>query len=524
MSNKYTLLVEADLDQKGSFDTIQKSLGDLGTKLELEIKKVKVSLDQGAKEALRSQIEKAIGVIKVEATANVTEVTKGAGGAAAGKGKPTGTGESVSPGNVYSQEAARARIAEIQSGALGKFSGVKIKEELQGITSATIKYTNAMDYAVVETFKLAKGTDQLEWTMSTYSDNQEKRFNQEQQRIKQETQGIKAIAEAQKRLEEVRSNVARAASVGQNTAAGGMIDTSKMVELQGAARQYETIINQIQAKGNIIGPDDNQRLQVARVELDKINKELSDMVSRSELVSDKLAEAQKSIDRAKSAVVGKSGMNQQVKDTVAAQDELAVSRGKVEAAAKSGLKVSDQELEALNKQVIATNNATNALIGQGKSANGWSKEMGVAIKRSIEWAGAMTLLYGSLRQVQQGIQFIRDLNKELTNVQIVTGTSSQGAEQLSLQYNKLAKQLGATTIEVAKGSLEWARQGKSAEESSVLITNSMMMSKLAAMDSADATSRLTSIMNGFQLKASDMVGVLDELVALDNAYATSVGK
>lgn len=160
----------------------------------------------------------------------------------------------------------------------------------------------------------------------------------------------------------------------------------------------------------------------------------------------------------------------------------------------------------------------------GKNALSWGQSINTAITRTIQWTIATTALFASLHALQNGIQYIIDLNKAMTSIAIVTGSSQEEIKQLSREYNDLAKEIGATTLEVAEGSLEWVRQGKNAEETAMLLKNSMMMSKLAALDSAQATEYMTSIMNGFNLSAEDMASVLDKLVALDNSYATSVGE
>lgn len=142
----------------------------------------------------------------------------------------------------------------------------------------------------------------------------------------------------------------------------------------------------------------------------------------------------------------------------------------------------------------------------------WSEGMRNAIKQTIEYATSIGLVYGALSQLKQGIQYLSDLDKEMTNIQIVTGSTDEEMANLSMRYNDLAKNLGATTIEVAKGSLEWRRQGKTAEEAGELVKGSMMMSKLANMESAQATEYLTSILNGFKLEAGETEDVISKLV------------
>jgi TP901 family phage tail tape measure protein len=147
-----------------------------------------------------------------------------------------------------------------------------------------------------------------------------------------------------------------------------------------------------------------------------------------------------------------------------------------------------------------------------------------AIKKVAIWALGTTAIYGTLRQLREGSEYVRELNKVLTDTQIVTGFSEQKVNALGEGYNRLAKQLGATTLEVAQGALEWQRQGKSVEDTTALIQNSMVMSKLANMSSAEATEYLTSIMNGFGMSVKEVTVSIDKMVAVDNESATSVSE
>jgi hypothetical protein len=72
-----------------------------------------------------------------------------------------------------------------------------------------------------------------------------------------------------------------------------------------------------------------------------------------------------------------------------------------------------------------------------------------------QWALSTGIVYGTLDQIRRGMEYIVDLNKEMTNIQIVTGMSSAQIDALAASYTDLAKEFGVTTLEVAKGSLEW---------------------------------------------------------------------
>lgn len=171
-----------------------------------------------------------------------------------------------------------------------------------------------------------------------------------------------------------------------------------------------------------------------------------------------------------------------------------------------------QVLKTITSETQRTTGASNTFIGG----------MERAIRTTTQYALSLGLIYGAVNQLREGLRYIIDLNKEMTNIQLVSGSSDAEIANLAKGYNTLAKEMGATTLEVAKGSVEFIRQGKTAEETAILIRSSMMMSKLGNMEASDATEKLTSIMNGFKIEAEDTVGIVDRLVGLDNSFATSI--
>ena len=189
-----------------------------------------------------------------------------------------------------------------------------------------------------------------------------------------------------------------------------------------------------------------------------------------------------------------------------------------------------QTIQETGKFKVAEDGATesvkksNTYVSQAvKEQRNLATEMSAVIRRTLESAATLGLMYGALNQLRQGVQYIKDLDKELTNVQVVTGMSQESVENLATGYNNLAQEMGVTTLEVAKGSLEWLRQGKTAEQASELVKSSMVLSKLGNLDAAQSTEYLTSVMNGFKLEAKDSMGVIDKIIGLDNSFASSAG-
>ena len=144
-----------------------------------------------------------------------------------------------------------------------------------------------------------------------------------------------------------------------------------------------------------------------------------------------------------------------------------------------------------------------------------------AVGKMALWAIAGTILFGTLRKIGDGIQYVKDLNKEMTNIAMITGDTIPQTDALAASYHNLAMELASTTLEIAKGAEVWLRQGKSAADTLALTAASIQMSKLAMTDSASAASYLTAILNGFQMQASDVTGVMNKMLALSNSTKTS---
>lgn len=233
-------------------------------------------------------------------------------------------------------------------------------------------------------------------------------------------------------------------------------------------------------------------------ELEAKDKERSDKkIAQAQLYADKFLERSKTLEQ-----------TPQVRQAVGVAQQIK-------------LETDPTKIAELNRQLTVL----DAGIRQsGHSAWSWGEQMKVAAQRAMEWASVTTVLYAAFNQVKEGIQYIKDLDKEMTNIQIATGLTSQQTNQLSKEYNQMAKELSVSTLEVARGATTWLKQGKSVEEANILIRDTTMLAKLGMVDTAEASEYLTSTLNGFQLEAKDATGIIDKLVAVDNAAATSVSE
>lgn len=146
-----------------------------------------------------------------------------------------------------------------------------------------------------------------------------------------------------------------------------------------------------------------------------------------------------------------------------------------------------------------------------------------ATMRVIDFGLASKLLNSIPRSITQVAQTITQLEKAMTNLRVVADLNREEAENLMLTYNKLGKQLGATTQEIAEAANDWLRQGYDVAEVNKLIESSTQLAKLGMISQSEATTALTSALKGFKLEASEAASVVDKLTKVDQVAAVSAG-
>ena len=174
-------------------------------------------------------------------------------------------------------------------------------------------------------------------------------------------------------------------------------------------------------------------------------------------------------------------------------------------------KMCSADIKNISSQVESADRATLTNLGKqfgavqkkaeavGKTGRSLVDELKNDIAKIGMWLGGGTVVFGAIHQIKSMISTVSELNKEIVDLQMATGGTVESTEKLLEQYNVLGKEIGATTVEVANSSEEWLRQGKSIEDTKTLTKDSMILSKLAKIDSAKATEYLTSAMKGFNI-------------------------
>ena len=144
-------------------------------------------------------------------------------------------------------------------------------------------------------------------------------------------------------------------------------------------------------------------------------------------------------------------------------------------------------------------------------------------KTFTQWITVSGIVMSAVQTFRSMIQTVSELDKSLVDLQMATGDTHAQAQQLLSTYIQMGKQLGATGTEVADAASSWLKQGKSIADTNTLIKDSIMLSKLGSIESADATKYLTTITKTYGIAANDTLTVVDKLSKVDLESATDVG-
>jgi TP901 family phage tail tape measure protein len=140
------------------------------------------------------------------------------------------------------------------------------------------------------------------------------------------------------------------------------------------------------------------------------------------------------------------------------------------------------------------------------------------------FASVTTVFYAAVHEVQKAVSMMNDLDKSMTNIQMITGKTRNEVQGLVGDYNDLATELHTTTKEMMSGAEEFLRAGKSVEETQNLLKASTIGAAISGQTNSETSEQLIAISNGFKLNTNDakeLMGVIDKLSAVDNSSSTS---
>lgn len=180
-------------------------------------------------------------------------------------------------------------------------------------------------------------------------------------------------------------------------------------------------------------------------------------------------------------------------------------------------------LNTVKSSMEQANTETKQLVNSLKETNNGGFFSGIS-----NFLGKIGVFYG-VQQVVQEItdqfkkagEYTLDLDKRITNVQIVTGRTKDEAIAVTNQFKELGAQLHTTNAEMMAGSEEMLRAGYSNEDTKKMMEQAVIGAKISGQTTEQVSQQLITMKNAFNMSADSMSHVVDIFSKLDNTSSSS---
>ena len=173
--------------------------------------------------------------------------------------------------------------------------------------------------------------------------------------------------------------------------------------------------------------------------------------------------------------------------------------------------------------------AFNSLVGRlGKidtglqSVSKTTDKLFNTIGNTVRWGIVASGFQSILNSAHQAVQYMKDLDKSLTNIRMVTDYSKEDMREFALYANEAAKSLGSTTTAYTNAALIFAQQGFNLEDSTKLGEYSIKLANVTGQDTATTSNQLTSYMNAYGTDLESIGLSLDKWAEVANVSAADV--
>lgn len=183
------------------------------------------------------------------------------------------------------------------------------------------------------------------------------------------------------------------------------------------------------------------------------------------------------------------------------KQELVESSG---AAEKGAVAINDtgKAADSANSKIQGTAEELKNVAEAGERLN--------SIKTAIQqWFGFHEIVNLVKNTVRNAITHIRELDKAMTEIAVVTEMTQANLWGQIDAYSALAREYGVSTVGVYQVSQLYYQQGLATNEVMELTNETLKMAKVSGLDYADATDYMTVALRGFKLEMSEAANIAD---------------
>lgn len=167
-------------------------------------------------------------------------------------------------------------------------------------------------------------------------------------------------------------------------------------------------------------------------------------------------------------------------------------------------------------------NSTLTANAQLKQTNQLLASAKESLANTVRWKISSSIVNSITSAVQNSFNYIKALDTSLNDIRIVTGKSADDMSNFAVQANNAAKALGQTTTAYTKASLIYYQQGLGDQQVKALADTTMKVANITGQAADQVSEEITSVMNGYQISADKVQGIMDKLAAVAATTASDL--
>lgn len=159
---------------------------------------------------------------------------------------------------------------------------------------------------------------------------------------------------------------------------------------------------------------------------------------------------------------------------------------------------------------------------QLKQTNSLLDSMATTMANTVKWGVASSVMNSFTGAVQKAYGYVKDLDRSLNDIRIVTGQSADEMAKFAVQANNAAKQLGQTTTTYTDAALIYYQQGLQGEEVRTRTETTLKAANVTGQTGAEVSEQLTAVWNGYKVSAEETELYVDKLAAVAASTAADL--
>ena len=199
---------------------------------------------------------------------------------------------------------------------------------------------------------------------------------------------------------------------------------------------------------------------------------------------------------------------------------------------EASLKASGQSLSSLTSGLLRAGTAgeqaflsTYSAIAQSniqlKKSNTLLSQFALTMKNTAKWQLSSSILHGLISGFDSAINYAKDLNTSLNNIQIVTGQSTDQMAEFAKQANKAAKELRSTTVAYTDAALIYYQQGLQGKAVTERANTTVKLANVTGESAETVSQWMTAVWNNFDDGSKKLEYYADVMAKLGAETASS---